>query len=74
MNERFRGLLFSEDSIASEAQCFRSVEVAAVVEATLIKPEGAMHRLGVGVQQRLRGLDMRGATAADAVHVSMYLY
>jgi hypothetical protein len=49
--------------------------VAAAVEATLIKPTGAMHDLGVGVQQRLRGLDMRGAATADAVHVAyMYMY
>jgi hypothetical protein len=66
-------MFVSDDSIASEALCFRSVEVAAVAEATLIKPTGAMHDLGVGVQQRLRGLDMRGATAADAVHVRVHV-
>jgi hypothetical protein len=36
---------------ASDAQFYRSVEVAAAVEAMLIKPTGAMHDLESGVQR-----------------------
>ena len=55
-------------SIASAAQSCRSVEVAAAVEARLLKPTGAMHDWESTCRERLSGLDMRGAASAGHMY------
>lgn len=46
---------------ASDAQFYRSVEVAAAVQAMLIKPTGAMHDLEPACNERLEWLDVAGS-------------